>query len=364
MARISNPKSFAGNRPLATVYQVENLLKGSGSLGAYGYVPLDANGKIDASYVPQVTITDTFVGSSTDIAAAGEGGTGGTFQQYLNSLVTTGAIPSGGSASIKAEKGDLVNITDGDNKGTYVITGVSSGVASYLALTVGTGYVTTINGKSATNGSITLNLSDINDVDSTLATLLKSAEVKSGTGNVSRVFIDSKELALLSDIPTLSGVTGQISVLETKVDGLIDAVTTINGNVSTVNNNVSAIHTALDQTAVQITSGSFTWAETNATSQTVDGVSMKVYSKEVDGQVLQVYDANEWCYPSVAYNSTTKKSTISVVMETTDTLAETWTYYAASVIDIADLSTLSTATIPAKISSSSSSTSSSSSSGE
>ena len=464
MARISNPKSFAGNKPLATVFEVESMLKGpTNALGSYGYVPLNAENKISASYIPQVSITDTFVGNSEEVTAAG------SFQAFVNSLVTTGKIPSGGDAVIKAEKGDLVKITDGESQGSYIITNVVNGVGSWLMLNTSLGTVMNVNGQTGPN--VVLNLSDINDVNATLATLVKSMKVQANaTDLVERVLISEKELALLTDVQTkmtrvTSAVTGNIPTFATNgevqdsgvkiggnavdsttsftsvtvasattsdasgsytqgvnnntwtytgsddtytatyaggvwtvtgdtsnvavADAVVNAVTTTiyKGDIVATEKAVGALYEtemarakAAEQTltgsiaaernralgaegelagditdnktaiekSIELTTTTFTWAEADSTVIS----NVKRYSKVVSGRVIQVFDANgEWCYPSVSYNSTTNESTISVDMETTDTLAELWTICVANKVVV----------IPSNSSSSSTSSSSSSS---
>lgn len=468
MARISNPKAFAGNKPLATMFQVEALLKGSNTISTFGYAPLDADNKINVKYIPRITLTDTYVASNTDITTNGSG----TVQGYINYLVKTGAIPSGQTQVVKAEQGDVLTITDGSFQGSYIITGSNGTTGTFIQLDVSRGYVTTVNGQAGP--TVVLDLEDINDVSTTLANVLKTVEVKAGTGSTQRVFVDSKELALLTDISfaTLgltvdksvlnklsegtaadagklvygstvlatkdeveelrevigagggTSLTERITALETAVGGSDDpanatgslyariadtvAKTATNTtNIGTLTTDVNdlktsvgaaadaasatgsvyarikqnaadistlktAVGTASDaadaagslyarvadtvaktatntaniatnkadiaknkaavQKAVELTEVTFTWTETEAA--TAEGV--KTYTKVIDGRAIQVFDGNgDWCFPDVSYAAATNKSTIKVVMETTDTMAEEWTVCVANKITVA-----------------------------
>lgn len=461
MARISNPKAFAGNKPLATMFQVEALLKGSNTISTFGYAPLDADNKIDVKYIPRITLTDTYVASNANVTTNG----GGTVQGYINYLVTTGAVPSGQTEVVKAEQGDVLTITDGSFQGSYIITGSNGTTGTFIQLDVSRGYVTTVNGQAGP--TVVLDLEDINDVSTTLANVLKTVEVKAGTGSTQRVFVDSKELALLTDISfaTLgltvdksvlnklsegtdadagklvygstvlatkdeveelreaigagggTSLTERITALETAVGGsddpanaegslyarIADTVAKTATNTTNINNlktsvgaatdaanatgsvyarikqnaaDISTLKTAVGtsgdaanpngslyarvadtvaktatnttgiatnkaditknkaavQKAVELTEVTFTWTETEAA--TAEGV--KTYTKVIDGRAIQVFDGNgDWCFPDVSYAAATNKSTIKVVMETTDTMAEEWTVCVANKITVA-----------------------------
>lgn len=120
MARISNPKAFAGNKPLATKEDIKNALTGSlGEFSEYGYAPLGADGKVISTYLPKTGI---------DI-------------KYNDGLVEAGVTEinfSGNYISLKKEADGVVSARVAENKNSSNFNtsdGVTDGTASYSGLT-------------------------------------------------------------------------------------------------------------------------------------------------------------------------------------------------------------------------------------
>ena len=116
MARISNPKAFAGNKPLATKEDLKNALTGSlGEFSEYGYAPLGADGKVISTYLPKTGI---------DI-------------KYNDGLVEAGVTEinfSGNYISLKKEADGVVSARVAENKNSSNFNtsdGVTDGTASY-----------------------------------------------------------------------------------------------------------------------------------------------------------------------------------------------------------------------------------------
>lgn len=141
-------------------------------------VQIDSDGKIPSKLIPQVAINDTFVIDTAD--------TGSDLTAKIQALITTG------EAGIKAERGDIVIVNAGTAAGNYIILNTSSTItdADYVKLYVAAGIITSINGMSGP--TVTLNLSDIADVTSDQATLLKGITVSGQDVTVGGVVLATK----------------------------------------------------------------------------------------------------------------------------------------------------------------------------
>lgn len=98
-----------------------------------------------------------------------------------------------------------------------------------------------------------------------------------------------------------------------------------------VDNNIANTTTDLTEVkrkAIQITSVTHTWADSEKAGQ--------IYTWTTPGRVIQVCDENGWVFPGVKFGGTETEitSTITVAMETAEgtVTGETWTYYIASTL--------------------------------
>ena len=149
-------------------------------------VQINSDGKIPTSLIPQVAINDTFVIETAE--------SGSDLTAKIQALVTTGI------GGIKAERGDIVIVNAGSAAGNYIILNTSDAITDsyYQKLYVADGIVTSINGMSGP--TVTLNLSDIADVTSDQATLLKGITVSGQDVTVGGVILATK--ASVTEIDT------------------------------------------------------------------------------------------------------------------------------------------------------------------